>query len=127
MVLLGGLVVTYPLEDLLPSDIGNAPVQLPDLIDNTVNLGLVLALDLAGLANGHVDGQLDAAQGSAARAGEPASHADGRGTRRRETQPVQAAVGGAEGEFRRGVRRRRRLRHHPVVIVKGLINRELDL
>lgn len=39
---------------------------------------------------------------------------------------MQAAVGRRECEFRRGVGRRRGLRHHPVVVVEGLLHGDLD-
>lgn len=78
---------TYSLEDLFAPNIRQPAVQLLHLGDDTVDLGLILALDLARLANGHVDGQLDAAAGNAC-AGEPASHADSRWPRGCEAQPV---------------------------------------
>lgn len=96
--------VAYPLEYLLASDIRQPAVQLLDLGDDTVNLGLVLALDLTRLADGQVHRQLDTAAGDAC-AGEPASHADGRRPRRGEAQAMQARIGGREGEFRGSVRR----------------------
>lgn len=75
--------VAYPLEYLLAADVRQPAIQLLDLRDDTVNLGLVLALDLTRLADGQVHRQLDTATGDA-RAGEPASHADGRRPRRSE-------------------------------------------
>ena len=45
---------TYSLEDLLPSDVGQPRVQLLDLGHDIVDLALVLALNLACGADGHV-------------------------------------------------------------------------
>ncbi len=127
VVLWYGLYPTYPLKDLFPPDVGQPPVQLLDLGHDAVDLGLVLALDLARLADGHVDGQLDPAHGHAAGAGEPASQADRRVARGREADSVQTGVGRTESKLGRAVRRRRLLRHHAVVVVKRLLDRDLDL
>lgn len=71
---------TYPLEDLLPLDVVQARVEVLDALGDVLQLALVGALDLAGLADGQVQGQLDAAVGV------------------RGVQPVLAAAVAARGE-----------------------------
>lgn len=93
-----GIVVTYTLEDLLSSDVVEAGVEVLDTCCDVLDLSLVAALDLVGLADDEVEGQLDAAVGFRGR--EPAGAA--RVGRRREAQLVVSGVGGGEGEAARG-------------------------
>lgn len=91
-------MTAYPLEDLLPSNVLQSAIQLLDLLHDGVYFALVLALDLACLADGHVDSEFHSAQyvpGSA----EPTMHALGSRARGRETKTVQARVGSTKGEF----------------------------
>jgi hypothetical protein len=53
--------VSYPLEDLFPSDILQPRVQVLDLLYQRLDLVLVRALNLACLANGHIQCELDGA------------------------------------------------------------------
>jgi hypothetical protein len=53
--------MTYPLEDLLSPNIQQPAIQVPHLLHNIINLALICALDLARLANRHVQVELDSA------------------------------------------------------------------
>lgn len=117
--------LTYALEDLLPPNIRQPAIQLLDFGDNVVDFTLVFALDLARLANGHVDGELDAAARHAG-VGEPSADTDGRGAGRREAYPVVAGIRGGEGEFRGFVRGGGLLVYNTVVIVEGLVDGDGD-
>lgn len=86
------------MKHLLPPDILQPAAQILDALDDVVNLALVGALDGAGLADGQVEGQLDAAGG--VHGGEPVGAA--RGGRGHEADLVVARVGGREGEAARG-------------------------
>jgi len=55
------IAFTYTLENLLPSDIVESRVQVLDPLGQVVHLALVAALDLARLADGEVNVELDAA------------------------------------------------------------------
>lgn len=86
--------MTDPLENLLPADIVQPGVEVADARGDVLQLVLVVALDLVGLANDHVEAQADAAV--VVGGGEPAgAAAAGRG---READLVVARVGGGEGE-----------------------------
>lgn len=90
--------MTYPLENLLPPNIIQPRIQVPHARGQVLHLGLVAALEGAGLANGDIQGQADAAVGLGG--GQPAGAAAvGRG---REAELVVAGVGGGEGELARG-------------------------
>jgi hypothetical protein len=52
-------LLAYPLEDLLPADVNEPPIKFLHLSDNTLNLALVLTLDLTCLSNYQVDGQFN--------------------------------------------------------------------
>jgi hypothetical protein len=52
---------TYPLEDLLPPHILQPGIQILNLLDQCLDQVLVRALDLACLANRHINGELDRA------------------------------------------------------------------
>lgn len=106
--------VSYPLEDLFPSDILQPRVQVAHALRYVGHLALVGALDIARLADREVEGQLDAAVG--VQGAEPALAAGARG--RREADAVLASVGGAECEAAGGAAT---LRDHTVVIVKDLL------
>lgn len=116
---------TYPLEDLFSPDVGQSAVQLLDLGNNAVDLALVFGLDLARLANGHVDGEFDSAARHAGVA-EPSANADSRGARRREAYPVIAGIGRGEGEFRGFVGGGGLLVYNTVVVVEGFVNGDAD-
>jgi hypothetical protein len=51
----------HPLEDLLAPDILQARVQVLDALRDVLKLALITALDLARLADGKIQSQLDAA------------------------------------------------------------------
>lgn len=84
---------TNPLENLLPPDVLEPPIQISDLLHDILNFALILALDRACLADRQVQRQLRGAEGLP---GEPAGV--GRGVRGREADLVVAGVGGGEGE-----------------------------
>ena len=86
-------VGTHPLEDLLPSNILQAGIQITDALGDVDELGLVGRLDLGG-ADGQVQRQPDAAVGLHRRQPPrpPAAAA------RREADPVLARVCCCEGE-----------------------------
>ena len=85
---------TYALEDLLAADILQAGVEVADALDDVLHLALVGALDLASLADGEVEAQLDAAVGAQDAQPVLAAAVAGGG----EAEAVLAGVGGAEGE-----------------------------
>ena len=89
---------TYALEDLLAADILQAGVEVADALDDVLHLALVGALDLASLADGEVEAQLDAAVGAQDAQPVLAAAVAGGG----EAEAVLAGVGGAEGEAARG-------------------------
>lgn len=62
-----GKRATYSLEDLFPSNIVQPSVQILDSRCDILDLGLVAALNLVGLANNHVQGQLNATVGTLGR------------------------------------------------------------
>jgi hypothetical protein len=51
---MGSGLSTYPLKHLFSSDVHQSPVQLLDLAHDALHLVLVIALDLARCANGHI-------------------------------------------------------------------------
>lgn len=109
-----GSVGTHPLEDLLSADILQSRVQVLDPRLNVLKLVLISAFDDARLANGHVQGQLDATVdvGGA----QPASLATvGRGG---EADLVVAGLVGGEGEAAAGAAL---LRYYAVVVVEELL------
>lgn len=88
---------TYTLENLLATDISQAVVEVADARGNLAERVLVVALNLARVADNHVELELDAAVGHGRR--QP------RGAARRgaghEANLVVACLGGGEVEFAR--------------------------
>ncbi|KAK5629141.1 hypothetical protein RRF57_004855 [Xylaria bambusicola] len=85
---------TYSLEDLLAPDVLQARVEVLDTLRNVLQLALISALDLARLADGQVQRQLDAAVG--VRSVQPALAAAV--AARREADAVVARLVRREGE-----------------------------
>jgi len=112
-------VVTDSLEDLLPTDVVEPGVEVLDTAGNVLELALVAALDLVGVADGKVEAQLDATIGAAGR--EPAGTS--RAARRGEADSVVAGLLRGEGE---AAGRLAALRHDPVVIVEYLLHRTVS-
>lgn len=52
---------THPLENLLPPHILQPTIQIPHLLHNIINLAFIRALNLASLANRHIQMELDSA------------------------------------------------------------------
>jgi hypothetical protein len=103
---------SYPLVHLFTADIVQPAVQVLDTLNDILHLVLVLGLDLAGLANGKVDGDLDGAPGVAPQAGDSISLG-------READFVLASVRGREVEAARVAVT---LGNNAVVIVEGLFD-----
>ena len=99
---------------MLPPDVGKAIVQILDSGGYILELVLVGTLYLAGLANGKVESQANAAIDGAGR--KPIAAA--RIARGRKTDPVITRLGGAEGEASRGASL---LGHYAVVVVKEFL------
>lgn len=112
-------MTTHPLEDLLSPDILQPGIQVLDLADNILNLVLVGTLNGAGLANGHVELELDVAGGLSASQPALARGNVGRG----EADAVVARVGGAEGEAALGSSA---LADDAVVVVESLVDADVD-
>lgn len=94
-----------------------AAVQILDPLHNILDLVLILSLNLAGLTNGKVNGELDGAE----RVGQPA----GGGIRFRcEADSVLARIRGGEMEATRVAVP---LGHDAVIIVKGLLDGDVYL
>jgi hypothetical protein len=109
------LGLALALEDLLALDVLQAGVEVAHLLDHVLDLVLVRALDLGGVADGHVELELDAAD---LRAVEEEA---GRGGHvgRREAEAVVAGVGGCEDEFAAGGGA---LGDDAVVVVEGFVD-----
>lgn len=105
---------THPLEDLLALDIVQARVEVLDALGDVLQLALVGALDLAGLADGEVEGELDAAVGVGGV--EPALAAAV--TAGREAEAVVAGLVRGEGE---AARRGAALGDDSVVVVEDFL------
>lgn len=108
---------TNPLVHLLPANIMQTRVQILDALHDILHLVLVLGLDLACLANGHVKGDLDSALGT----GQPSTSLSIGVSR--EADLVLASVGGSESEAARVVLA---LGDDTVVVVEGLVNGDHD-
>ena len=109
---------TYPLVDLLTTNILQTAIQITHTLHDILHLILIFSLDLARLANGHVQGEPD----SALAAGHPAR---GRGVGfGQEADAVLPGVCGGEGEAT-GVAFA--FVDDAVVVVKGLVDGDLDL
>jgi len=109
--------ITYPLEDLLPPHVLQPAVQVPDLLRQIIELGLVRALDL-GLADGQVQREFHARVDATA---EPcAALLDILG---HDAKPMLAAVGSAEGELASAGTA---LGDDAVVVVEGLLDGDED-
>lgn len=105
---------THSLEDLLAPDVLQARVEVLDALGDVLQLALVGALDLAGLADGEVERQLDAAVGGrGVEPVRPVAVAAGR-----EAEPVVARLVRRERE---APRRRAALGDYPVVVVEDLL------
>ena len=87
---------TYPLENLLPLDILQPPIQIPHLLHNIVQFPLIRALNITRLSNRQIQRKLNRAALSTRHS--TAQPAAGGGARRRETDAVVAGVSGGEGE-----------------------------
>lgn len=109
---------TDSLEHLLPADVVQPRVEVLDARGNVLELVLVAALDLVGLADDEVEPHLDAAVGDAR--GEPPGAARARG--RHEADLVVAGFLGGEGEAAGGLAT---LGDDAVVVVKDLLRRAL--
>lgn len=108
---------TNTLVHLLPANIMQTRIQILDALHDILHLVLVLGLDLACLANGHVKGDLDCALG----AGQPSTSLSIGVSR--EADLVLASVGGGESEAARVVLA---LGDDTVVVVEGLVNGDHD-
>lgn len=107
----------YPLVHLFTTDIVQPAVQILDTLHDILDFVLILSLNLAGLTNGKVDGELDGAQ----RVGQPA----GGGIRFRcEADSVLARIRGGEMEATRVAVP---LGHDAVIIVEGLLDGDVHL
>lgn len=107
----------YPLVHLFTTDIVQPAVQILDPLHDILDFVLILSLNLAGLTNGKVDGELDGAQ----RVGQPA----GGGIRLRcEADSVLARIRGREMEATRVAVP---FGHDAVVIVEGLLDGDVQL
>lgn len=109
---------TYPLIHLLPTNIMQPTIQIPNTLHNILHLVLILRLDLARLTNGNIQSHLDRALGT----GQPAASGGVRFSREAET--VLAGVGGGEGEAAGVVLA---LGDDAVVVVEGLVDGDKHL
>ena len=105
---------------LLPPNILQPHIQILDPLHDILNLALIRALDLAGVADRQIQRELDAAGRLAV--GEVARAM--RGVARGEADAVVAGVGGREGEAALGGAL---LRDDAVVVVEGLFDGDVDL
>jgi hypothetical protein len=108
---------SYPLIHLFATDVVQPAVQVLDTLDNILHLILILGLDLASLANGKVDSDLDGAPGGA----QPVGGSISLGC---EADFVLAGVGGREVEAARVAVT---LGHNAVVVVEGLFDGDEDM
>lgn len=109
---------TYPLEDLLPPDVLQPAVQIAHLLHDIIQLALVRALNLARLANHHIQVEPHRAVNTAAQPAAGARHILGC-----EAQAVLARVGGGEGEaaFCGAA-----LGNDTVIVIEGLLDGDED-
>lgn len=105
---------THTLEDLLPTNIAQATIQILDSLHNILYLALVGALNGTRVANRHVEGELDAAIRLEGR--EPATRAGCRLWCEADT--VFTRVGSSKGEAATG---RALLVDDAVVVVKDFL------
>ena len=108
----------HPLENLLPSNILQAPIQIPDLLRDLAQFSLVRAVDRARLPDRQIQIQLHIAMRGAPR--QPASRGSPDGS---EADAVVARIGGGEGEL---ARRAAAGVDDSVVVVKGFFDRDGD-
>lgn len=107
------------MENLFSPDVLQPRIQILDLLHNIINLALVRALNLARLANNHIQLKLDSSMHSTSP--KPTS---ARGyILRCEAEPVLARVGGRECE---AALARSTLGYDSVVVVKGLFDGDKD-
>lgn len=111
---------TYTLEHLLSLDIVESRVEVLDPAGNILNLVFVGALELAGLADGEVEVETDAAVRVVN--AEPAAAAGGGAGG--EAELVVAGIGGSEDE---AARLRSTLGHDAVVVVEDFLQEEGDV
>ena len=110
---------TYPLENLLPPNILQPPIQIPHLLHNIIHLALIRPLNRARLPNHQIQSKLDprlrlsTTKPSAAR----------RGVVRGEADFVFAAVGGSESEAAFGGAF---LVDDAVVVIENFVDGNLD-
>lgn len=109
---------TYPLKNLLPSNILQPSIQILNLLHNILNLPLIRTLNIARLPNRKVESKFD----PALVAPEPRPALGGRALRR-EADLVLARVGRGEGE---AALARTPLRHDLVVVVEDLFDGDVD-
>ena len=102
---------THSLEHLLSANILQPRVEVPDALRDILDLALVGALNLAGLADGHVEAELDATIGC--RGAQPSLAAAGGGGR--EADLVLARLSCVEGE---PAARGASLGYHAVIVVE---------
>ena len=112
-------VCTHSLKYLLPPNILQPPIQVSDLVYDVLHLTSVLALDLARLANDHVQREFDAALARHTAAQPTSSWSTGR----READLVVTRVLRRERE---PTTSRSALRDDAVVVVKGLLDCDVD-
>ena len=112
-------LVSHSLESLFPSNVRQSGIQILYLLHDVRDLALVLTLNLAGLANGDVQAQLDAAHGTSA--GQPAASWIVRG---RETDLVLARIGRRESK---SARIGTRLPYDAMIRVKCLVDGDEDV
>lgn len=109
------LRLALALEDLLTLNVLQARVQIPHLLHHILDLVLVRALDLRGVADGHVELEFDAA-------GLPAVEEETRGRGHvgwGEAEAMVAGVGGGEDEFAAAFGA---LGDDAVVVVEGFVD-----
>ena len=109
------LRLALALEDLLALDILQARVQVAHLLHHILDLVLVRALDFRGVADGHVELELDAAGRAAVEEEAGGCGHVGRG----EAEAVVAGVGGGEDEFAAALGA---LGDDAVVVVEGFVD-----
>ena len=88
------------MKHLLPPDILQPTIQIPNLLRNLAQLPLVRALDRARLPNRQVERQLHLPAGGPLSLAQPTPRR-GAAAGGQEADAVLARVGGAEGEFAR--------------------------
>lgn len=109
-------MIAYSLEDLLPSNVLQASIQVLDLGNNILNLSLIGALNIACLANSHVERDFDTANLMATK--EP-PNTGGSAACGRKTNLVCAGISGGKSEAALVVAF---LRYYAVVVVEDFVD-----